>query len=191
MAGTDQNRLYFNQNTYPQSNRQSHASQPNGFQNQQARPLQGMGQRQSAQSPPAAQQSGPFTQNRGQGGARQGPQNFAYRPQMPIMPRAMGRAEVIVPQKHHEEENHRHAPPPEKPAHQAPPQKQGFLNSILGDLGLGGVLGKNHLEGLGERLTHLKLDDLIIIGIIFMLLKDDCDDKLLLLALGYLFISGL
>lgn len=134
MAGTDRNRLYFNQNTYPQQNHQSHIPQPNSFQPQQARPQQGMGQRQPVQSTPApAPQNRPADQHRGQGGMRQGPQNFAYRPQMPIMPRTMGRAEVIVPQKQHpnfmppEEEHHHHTPPGHgQPARQEPPQNRDF-----------------------------------------------------------------
>ncbi len=36
----------------------------------------------------------------------------------------------------------------------------------------------------------LSQDDVIILGIIFLLLLNSCDDYLLLLALGYLFISG-
>ncbi|MBR7163987.1 MAG: hypothetical protein IKD21_03365 [Clostridia bacterium] len=36
----------------------------------------------------------------------------------------------------------------------------------------------------------LSQDDMIILGIIFLLLLNSCDDYLLLLVLGYLFISG-
>lgn len=39
-------------------------------------------------------------------------------------------------------------------------------------------------------LGDLSQDDMIILGIIFLLLLNSCDDYLLLLALGYLFISG-
>ncbi len=39
-------------------------------------------------------------------------------------------------------------------------------------------------------LSDLSQDDIIILGIIFLLLLNSCDDYLLLLVLGYLFISG-
>ncbi len=39
-------------------------------------------------------------------------------------------------------------------------------------------------------LNELSQDDIIILGIIFLLLLNSCDDYLLLTVLGYLFISG-
>lgn len=37
----------------------------------------------------------------------------------------------------------------------------------------------------------LKLDDILLIGILIVMLNDDCDDKLMLIIIGFLFISGL
>ena len=39
-------------------------------------------------------------------------------------------------------------------------------------------------------LGELSQDEIMILGIIFILIINSCDDYLLLLALGYLFISG-
>lgn len=39
-------------------------------------------------------------------------------------------------------------------------------------------------------LSSFKLDDLILLGLIFILLNDNCEDKELLLILAFLFISG-
>lgn len=40
-----------------------------------------------------------------------------------------------------------------------------------------------------SALDNLKIDDIILIAVIFLLLLDDCDDIFLLLALGFIFIS--
>ena len=40
-----------------------------------------------------------------------------------------------------------------------------------------------------SAFSHLKNDDLILIGIILILLGDGCEDKELLIILGLLFIS--
>ena len=37
----------------------------------------------------------------------------------------------------------------------------------------------------------LKLDDILLIGILIVMLNDDCDDKLMLIIIGFLFVSGL
>lgn len=39
-------------------------------------------------------------------------------------------------------------------------------------------------------LQNLSADDLILLAVIFILLQDGCDDTLLLLAIGYIFISA-
>lgn len=39
-------------------------------------------------------------------------------------------------------------------------------------------------------LGNLTQDDIVILGVLFLLLINSCDDYLLLLALGFLFISG-
>lgn len=41
-----------------------------------------------------------------------------------------------------------------------------------------------------KELKKLKNDDILLLGIIILLLSDSKSDKLLLLALGYLFISS-
>ncbi|MBR6720330.1 MAG: hypothetical protein IKL74_05410 [Clostridia bacterium] len=46
-------------------------------------------------------------------------------------------------------------------------------------------IGKN----LNDILSGLKKDDLIILGIVLILLGEGCEDKELLLMLGFLFIS--
>lgn len=43
----------------------------------------------------------------------------------------------------------------------------------------------------GKFLGKFELDDIILIAIIVMLLTNDCDDKLLLLAIGFVFVSGI
>ena len=40
-------------------------------------------------------------------------------------------------------------------------------------------------------LSSLKLDDILLIGILLVMLNDDCDDKLMLIIIGFLFISGI
>ena len=40
-------------------------------------------------------------------------------------------------------------------------------------------------------LGSLKLDDILLIGILIVMLSDDCDDKLMLIIIGFLFVSGL
>ncbi len=44
---------------------------------------------------------------------------------------------------------------------------------------------------LNGLIPNLKSDDIILLVIIFVLLIDDCEDKLLLIALGFIFFSGL
>lgn len=40
-------------------------------------------------------------------------------------------------------------------------------------------------------LGNLELDDIILLGVIIILLADDCDDKLLLVAIAAIFVSGI
>ncbi len=47
---------------------------------------------------------------------------------------------------------------------------------------------KNH-DSLTSLLSGLKKDDLILLGIILILLGDGCNDKELLIILGFLFVS--
>ena len=44
-------------------------------------------------------------------------------------------------------------------------------------------------DGTGSVFSRLKKDDLILIGIMFILLGDGCEDKELLVILGLLFVS--
>lgn len=46
----------------------------------------------------------------------------------------------------------------------------------------------NHKKNDGI-IAGLESDDIILLAVIFMLLSDGCDDKLLLLAIAYVFIS--
>ena len=41
------------------------------------------------------------------------------------------------------------------------------------------------------NFSNLKADDLLLLGIIAVLIWNSCDDTLLILALGYLFMAGL
>ena len=40
-------------------------------------------------------------------------------------------------------------------------------------------------------LSKLETDDIILIAIALLLLADDCDDKMLLIAIAFVFISGI
>ena len=40
-------------------------------------------------------------------------------------------------------------------------------------------------------LSNLQLDDIILIAIVLLLLADGCDDNLLILAIAFVFISGI
>lgn len=43
----------------------------------------------------------------------------------------------------------------------------------------------------GKVLGKFEIDDIILVIIAIILLIDDCDDKLLIFALGFVFLSGL
>ena len=42
-----------------------------------------------------------------------------------------------------------------------------------------------------KLFSNLETDDIILIAIALLLLADDCDDKMLLIAIGLIFISGI
>lgn len=44
-------------------------------------------------------------------------------------------------------------------------------------------------NGLGGIFDNLQKDDIILLIVILVLILDDCDDKLLLAALGFIFLS--
>lgn len=44
-------------------------------------------------------------------------------------------------------------------------------------------------KGLSDLLSSVKKDDLVLLGLILFLIGDGCEDKELLLALGFLFVS--
>lgn len=78
--------------------------------------------------------------------------------------------------------------PPERPKEEAP---------ILPDMRIGEDTWvepsfKHHPPKVQQKklFENLSQDDLIILGVIFLLLFNSCDDYLLLLALGYIFLSG-
>ena len=43
----------------------------------------------------------------------------------------------------------------------------------------------------GGLLSNLQIDDIILIAIVLILLADGCDDNLLILAIAFIFISGI
>lgn len=45
------------------------------------------------------------------------------------------------------------------------------------------------VKGLSDMLSSVKKDDLVLLGLILFLIGDGCEDKELLLALGFLFVS--
>lgn len=52
----------------------------------------------------------------------------------------------------------------------------------------------NALDGIfqnGKILGKFEIDDVLLFVVILVLLMDECDDSLLLLALGFVFISGI
>lgn len=46
------------------------------------------------------------------------------------------------------------------------------------------------ISGLSDILSSVKKDDLVLLGLILFLIGDGCEDKELLLVLGFLFVSG-
>ena len=50
---------------------------------------------------------------------------------------------------------------------------------------------KNQTGNIGSFFKNLETDDIILIAIALLLLADDCDDKMLLVAIAFIFISGI
>ena len=50
---------------------------------------------------------------------------------------------------------------------------------------------RNQHTDIKSFFKNLETDDIILIAIAILLLADDCDDKMLLLAIGFIFISGI
>lgn len=71
------------------------------------------------------------------------------------------------------------APPPPPPEKKSVPVHSDNVEEKIGFLQNGKVLGR------------FETDDIILIVIAIILLADDCDDKLLILALGFVFLSGI
>ncbi len=46
-------------------------------------------------------------------------------------------------------------------------------------------------KSIGQRgfLSSLYIDDLLLLGVLFILLSQDCDDKLILIIIGFVFVS--
>lgn len=70
-------------------------------------------------------------------------------------------------------------PPPPPPEKKPVPVHSDNVEEKIGFLQNGKVLGR------------FETDDIILIVIAIILLADDCDDKLLILALGFVFLSGI
>ena len=70
-------------------------------------------------------------------------------------------------------------PPKDKPDNNNKPQKPDKCKKPESISKPTGILGK------------LETDDIILIAIILILLYDECDDKLLLAAIAFVFISGI
>ncbi len=49
----------------------------------------------------------------------------------------------------------------------------------------------NPLNGLSKIFDDIALDDIILLGVILLVLKDSADDPLLIIILAVIFISGL
>lgn len=62
---------------------------------------------------------------------------------------------------------------PEKPANNQPPSKK---------------TEAEHMK-IGGIFDNLQNDDIILLAVIFILLINDCDDKLLIAALAFIFLS--
>ena len=50
---------------------------------------------------------------------------------------------------------------------------------------------KVNCSGNGKIFGQFEIDDIIIILVAALLISEDCNDKLLFLALGFVFISGI
>lgn len=70
-------------------------------------------------------------------------------------------------------------PVPAKPQHPQKPMHDQKISS-----------GASQDNALKKIFGGMELDDIILLAVIFMLISNDCDDKLLLIALAYVFISG-
>lgn len=46
-------------------------------------------------------------------------------------------------------------------------------------------------DGIGKILGRFELDDIILGVLILVLLMDDCDDNMLLLAIAFIFLTGI
>ncbi len=46
-------------------------------------------------------------------------------------------------------------------------------------------------KSIGQRgiFSSLYIDDLLLLGVLFILLSQDCDDKLILIIIGFVFVS--
>ena len=52
------------------------------------------------------------------------------------------------------------------------------------------VSGTAQSNALKKIFGGMETDDIILLAVIFILIANDCDDKLLLIALAYVFIAG-
>ena len=75
-----------------------------------------------------------------------------------------------------------HDMPEPVPVKPKPPQKPAQDQKISS--------GASQDNALKKIFGGMELDDIILLAVIFMLISNDCDDKLLLIALAYVFIAG-
>ena len=55
----------------------------------------------------------------------------------------------------------------------------------------GGLFGGGNIFEEGKLFGKFELDDIILAIVVAALLFDDCDDNLLLIALGFIFLTGI
>lgn len=65
------------------------------------------------------------------------------------------------------------------------------MNPFLPSSFASGKQERTELSGILGKLSELKTDDYILIGIIAVLFFEGSDDYILLAALGYLFVMGI
>lgn len=67
---------------------------------------------------------------------------------------------------------------------QSEPKKEECINNLH-------IEKKNQTGDIRSFFKNLETDDIILIAIALLLLADDCDDKMLLIAIAFIFISGI
>ena len=81
--------------------------------------------------------------------------------------------------------------PPQKTVKSSPASPPPPPASSSEKCGQSVVKTRQNSDGIGGILKNLQSDDIILMAVILALLVDGCDDKLLLIALGFVFFSDL